>query len=181
MAMRDHMTELEGAILSEIHHRRRDTAFKVRRAFELSPSLEWQGGAGSVYPAIRRLTDRGYVTATPRQAGRKALLLKISEAGLAALKEWACDANRATSPGIDPFRLRSGIWLAMGRTERVAALLSVASRLREHLSDVDPAAFDGDAVEAARYDMSVQLQRDRLEWIERTLAEHGIAQSSSSS
>ena len=37
------VTELEGAILSEIHHRGHNTAFQVRRAFQTSPSIEWSG------------------------------------------------------------------------------------------------------------------------------------------
>ena len=47
------LTELEGAILSEIHHRGASTAFKERKAFQESMSLEWRGSAGAVYPAIR--------------------------------------------------------------------------------------------------------------------------------
>ena len=49
------LTELEGAILSEIYHRGQKTAFQVRRAFAASHSLEWKGSAGAVYPAVKRL------------------------------------------------------------------------------------------------------------------------------
>ena len=36
------LTELEGAILSEVFYRGRQTAFQVRRSFADSPSLEWK-------------------------------------------------------------------------------------------------------------------------------------------
>ena len=52
------VTELEGAILSEIQHRGNHTAFQVRRAFQTSPSIEWSGSAGAIYPAIKHLLDR---------------------------------------------------------------------------------------------------------------------------
>jgi len=37
------LTELEGAILAEIHNGGHETAFQVRRAFANSLSLEWKG------------------------------------------------------------------------------------------------------------------------------------------
>ena len=46
------LTELEGAVLTEIALRGNDTAYKVRRAFQLSPSVQWRGSAGAVSPTL---------------------------------------------------------------------------------------------------------------------------------
>ena len=65
------LTELEGAILSEIQHRGQKTAFQVRRAFAVSFSLEWKGSAGAVYPAVKRLEQRGFIQASVAQGGER--------------------------------------------------------------------------------------------------------------
>jgi len=157
------LTELEGAVLSEIHHRANRTAFQVLRAFKRSPSTEWRGSAGSVYPAIRRLIDAGLIAATPMTGGRKAQALEVTSAGLSALTAWACDAGRAAGVGLDPFRLRSGIWRTLPARERRATLDAVAAEIRRDLAL--QGADEADTVERTRDELAVRLQRTRLEWI----------------
>lgn len=161
------LTELEGAVLSEIHHRGQQTAFQVRRAFQTSASIEWSGSAGAVYPAIRRLTEAGLLEATAITTGRKGSRLLLTAAGLTAMETWIADATRATSVGLDPFRLRAGIWDTLAPAARDEALarlkLSVAkdlARLHEQLPTLDP-------VEGARVEWAILLQEMRLAWLAR--------------
>jgi len=161
------LTELEGAVLSEIHHRANRTAFQVQRAFQRSPSTEWSGSAGAVYPAIRRLIEGALITATPMAGGRKAQALEVTDAGIAALTAWACDPERAAGVGLDPFRLRSGIWRTLPDTERRNALETVAEQIRQHLARQETS--DADSVEQARDELALRLQRARLEWIAEEL------------
>lgn len=157
------LTELEGAVLSEIHHRSHRTAFQVQRAFQRSPSTEWSGSAGAVYPAIRRLIDAGLIAATPMAGGRKAQALEVTSIGLSALDAWACDPGRAAGVGLDPFRLRSGIWRTLPDAERRAVLERVAAEIRRDLAP--EGADSADLVERTRDELAVRLQRTRLDWI----------------
>ena len=157
------LTELEGAVLSEIYHRGNRTAFQVQRAFQRSPSTEWSGSAGAVYPAIRRLIEGGLIVATPMAGGRKAQALEVTSAGLSALTSWACDARRAAGVGLDPFRLRSGIWRTLPNAERRVALDAVAAEIRQDLAR--QGADEADTVERTRDELAVRLQRTRLDWI----------------
>ncbi|UIJ44802.1 PadR family transcriptional regulator [Sphingomonas cannabina] len=161
------LTELEGAVLSEIHHRANRTAFQVQRAFQRSPSTEWSGSAGAVYPAIRRLIEGGLITATPMAGGRKAQALEVTRAGVSALTAWACDPGRAAGVGLDPFRLRSGIWRTLPNKERRNALEAVAAEIRQDLAR--QGADDADTVERTRDELAVRLQRTRLDWIAEEL------------
>jgi DNA-binding PadR family transcriptional regulator len=161
------LTELEGAVLSEIHHRANRTAFQVQRAFRSSPSTEWSGSAGAVYPAIRRLIEGGLIAATPMAGGRKAQALEVTCAGISALTAWACDPGRAAGVGLDPFRLRSGIWRTLSDAERRSALEAVAAEIRRDLAR--QGADDADTVERTRDELAVRLQRGRLEWIAEEL------------
>lgn len=164
--MREDLTELEGAILSEIHHGGRDTAFKVRRSFEQSPSLEWRGGAGSIYPAIKRLIVGGRIKAVPRKDGRNAMSLQLTRAGIEALDSWVRDPDRASGPGMDPFRLRWGIWRMMPQDERTKTLAAVAAKLREDIAADDISAGALTPIDRERRRIAVAQQRARLAWIE---------------
>jgi DNA-binding PadR family transcriptional regulator len=168
---RTDLTELEGAVLSEIHDRGCKTAFQVRRAFQTSASLEWSGSAGAVYPAIRRLQARGLIEAKPMLGGRHAMALQLSPAGITALHGWACDPGRAASVGIDPFRLRSGIWRTLDAAPRRAALEGTAEAIRSNLTVIEGDLAKLDAVEQARVALAMEVQRLRLKWIAIELGE----------
>ena len=160
------LTELEGATLSEIHHRANRTTFQVRRAFQTSPSIEWSGSAGAVYPAIRRLVEAGLVVSLPITTGRKGSALSLSLEGVRALEAWICDPVRATSVGLDPFRLRAGLWATLEPDRRTAALATLKASVDEELERLR-AALDGlDPVERARSEWSIRLQALRSQWLD---------------
>lgn len=123
------LTELEGAILSEIEHRGHWTAFQVRRAFAESFSLEWRGSAGAVYPAVKRLEREGLLSASEPAGGRKARTLVLTAIGREALMKWACDPLLSSSSGVDPFRLRAGIWSLLPEPDRFALLSNVEAHI----------------------------------------------------
>lgn len=160
------LTELEGAVLSEIHHRQNRTAFRVRRAFQTSPSIEWSGSAGAVYPAIRRLVEAGLIESTPIETGNKGSHLSLSPEGVAAVEDWICDPVRATSVGVDPFRLRAGLWATLDAGTRADALRRLRLAVEEELQRLRVSLDALDPVERARSEWSIQLQAMRLRWLE---------------
>lgn len=163
------LTEIEGAIMSEIADRGQKTAFQVRRAFQQSPSIEWSGSAGAVYPAVKRLIGAGLLRATEQDDRRATKHLFITDAGRTALKEWVRDCVRSVSVGIDPFRLRSGIWLQSGDLEDRAFVAELRSALEERLK-AEIADKDGeDDVEAVRIDLNIRLLRMRIAWLDEAL------------
>ena len=171
------LTELEGAILSEIHHRGAETAFKVRKAFLSSPSLEWSGSSGAVYPAIRRLSAQGLIRGEAQKSARKGSSLTLTPDGVEALNAWICDLDRAAGLGLDPFRLRSGLWNelpAKVRSRQLSALLKV---LKDGIADLETYGAGLDRVERRRVDLSIALQKTRAIWVETELAATGTAQS----
>lgn len=164
------LTELEGAILSEIQHRGNDTAFRVRRAFQMSPSIEWSGSAGAIYPAIKRLRGQGLINGEATHDGRSTVRLSLTTAGEAAVIAWACDPERSSSVGIDPFRLRSGIWDLLPGDERRSALQATADAIRSNVTLLRNYQAGLDGVEAARVELSLRIQAVRLDWISERLA-----------
>lgn len=167
----DSLTELEGAILSEVHHRGRSTAFQVRKAFQVSPSLEWSGSAGAIYPAIAKLTASGLIHSEKTETGRKTSLLSLTAEGEGRLNDWICDPSRAASVGLDPFRLRAGMWGALPAPMRRAALEALHGRIREEIEGLKARLTDLDAVERERIELAILLQQARLGWLDLRLAE----------
>ncbi len=164
------LTELEGSVLSELHHRGRQTAFQVRRSFSNSPSIEWRGSAGAVYPAIKRLERDGLIAAEAKGDGRATRLLSVTAAGVEAMMQWACDPARATSVGIDPFRMRAGIWMQLEGARRAEVFTAVRQELLEGLERLAGFSRHGDAIERASVDLSLRLQRARLDWLDAAAA-----------
>ena len=163
------VTELEGAILSEIQHRGNNTAFQVRRAFQTSPTIEWSGSAGAVYPAIKRLREHGLIHGEATHDGRSTVRLSLTAAGEAAVIAWACDAERSSSVGIDPFRLRSGIWDLLPANQKHSALKATANAIRGNVAFLRNYQAGLDRVEAARVELSLRIQGVRLDWISERL------------
>jgi len=164
------LTELEGAILSEIHHRGAVTAFKVRKAFLSSPSLEWSASSGAVYPAIRRLTDQGLIYGEAQNSARKGSTLGLTARGVEALNAWICDLDRASGLGLDPFRLRAGLWDELPAAVRLQQLAGLLVVLRTDIAALEAYGAGLDRVERRRVDLSIAQQKARAVWVEAELS-----------
>jgi DNA-binding PadR family transcriptional regulator len=161
------LTELEGAILSEIQNRGQNTTFRVSRAFADSHSLEWKGSAGAVYPAVKRLAEKRYLLATATKGGRGTRRLALTDAGCAALMEWACDVRLAASIGIDPFRLRSGIWTELQPEQRKGLFASLRAEISASLAVLRQTLGTTDPIERVRLGQAIQVQQARLRTLSR--------------
>lgn len=166
---KDLLTELEGAILSEIHHRERKTAFQVRKAFQVSPSLEWSGSAGAVYPAISKMVAAGLVKSDSTSSKLKTRLLTLTADGETRLNDWICDPERAASVGLDPFRLRTGMWDALAPATRRRAFEALRQRIWSQIETLATQLPDLDAVEGQRIELAIVLQESRLSWLDQRL------------
>jgi DNA-binding PadR family transcriptional regulator len=169
MADERQLTDLEGAILTEIAMRGKDTAYKVRRAFQDSPSVQWRGSAGAVSPAIRRLTAAGLIATMPHSKRRGGLALSLTNRGEEALNAWASDIELACGVGLDPFRLRAGVWERLPGKERARLYDLLEARTK-----ADRALFGGHEVAdisgRRQSELAIGLLDSRLRWLKRLRA-----------
>lgn len=167
------MTELEGAILTEISACRNNTAFKVRKSFEQSLSSEWSGSAGAIYPAIRRLVAAGYIAATAAKDGRGTKTLTVTESGMAAHRNWMRDCVTAIDIGADSFRLRARLWSTLPDREKTILSEKLIRHLQNSLQSL--ASFDPseDPLGQIAIDIAIELQKARLRWVNRNLSSPG--------
>jgi DNA-binding PadR family transcriptional regulator len=162
------LTELEGAVLTEVEFRGNDTAYKVRRAFEASFSVQWRGSAGAVSPAVHRLEARGLLKSAPHPT-RRGKVLGLTTAGRSALVDWAKDAALANGVGMDPFRLRAGVWCMLPARERRALFKRLRAELQQEIQALEQRDYQ-DLPDRIQSELAMELVKSRIRWIERTLA-----------
>jgi DNA-binding PadR family transcriptional regulator len=162
---RRQLTELEGALLGTIKRLETCTAYRVRRAFLESPSAEWSGSAGAVYPAIRRLAKARFVHAGQTKDNRGSREYVLTTEGEHALASWLCDVDRAIGPGLDPFRTRAGLWRTLPRAQRqkleqviAKALTTRCGALRRQVSKLDD-------ISRRQAELELALHLIRLKWL----------------
>jgi DNA-binding PadR family transcriptional regulator len=164
------LTELEGAVLTEIEHRGNSTAFRVRRAFELSGSANWRGSAGAVYAAVRRLRDRRLIEAQAIGGKRGGDRLTLTNIGRKALAAWTLDFVRASDSGFDPFRLRAGLWLRLSPAAMDKQMSALRAAIEKEIVILRNYAAEQDEIEKIEVDLAIRLQEMRLAWIEQHAA-----------
>jgi DNA-binding PadR family transcriptional regulator len=141
------------------------TAYRLRQAFLASPSVEWSGSAGAVYPALRRLNEAGLISAAPSEDRRGTEHYRVTKAGEAALLNWAGDSARSVSVGIDPFRSRVPEWLMLARAQRAPILRAVEKALNARCEALKDKASRSDGIERVQTALELELHRARLRWI----------------
>ena len=126
------LTDLEGAALADIASSGAKTSYAIARNFAQSPSEFWSGSAGSVYPMIKRLLDRGLLAATETADGKRMRTdYSLTPAGETAMRAWLLDARRAAGIGFDPLRTRAVHLNLVSAEERARFLEEVRLHLDE--------------------------------------------------
>jgi DNA-binding PadR family transcriptional regulator len=101
------LTELEGAVLGAVVRDGPCTSYAVKELFRASPSEFWSGSAGSIYPLMKRLEQRGLVASESGSTGRRGhRSYRVTSKGRRAFARWMTDSERTSSMGFDPLRTR---------------------------------------------------------------------------
>jgi DNA-binding PadR family transcriptional regulator len=114
-------SELEGAVLGVIWREGPCTAYTVRKRFVASPSPQWSGSAGAIYPLVRRLEKKRLLASRiltgTKRGGR---LFTLTSAGQQMLNEWIKPPLSPMVTGVpaDPLRTRIGFLGALIPAER---------------------------------------------------------------
>jgi DNA-binding PadR family transcriptional regulator len=141
MAERRLPSELECFTLGLIWQAGPCTPYQVRKQMLDSPSTQWSGSAGSIYPLMRRLKSRGWLRVKQEATGRrKHETYSITAAGVKALKQWVGPpmADEAVTVAYDPLRSRARFLGVLTRRQQLAwleaaleVLDTVAARVKE--------------------------------------------------
>jgi DNA-binding PadR family transcriptional regulator len=159
------LTELEGAMVSEVFRRGTCTAYQLRHEFLKSPSAEWSGSAGAIYPALRRLRAAGLVSAKATGDRRGTERYSLTAAGSRALTAWLTDFARAVGPGTDPFRSRAGLWPTLPTRDRERMVQALSDDIRKRCAMLKLEMKKMDVIGRRQAELELKLQLVRLKWL----------------
>lgn len=132
---RQRLTEAEGRVLALAARLETPTTYTIFAVLDGSPTTSLQASKGAIYPIIERLKQRGYVSAVPvPDSGRGAESLSVTEAGIAAIREWVTDLRDEHILAYDPLRMRIPALQFLTHEERLEWLAN-AKRLNQQKAD----------------------------------------------
>lgn len=133
MPTRPH-SELECFVIGLVWQLGPSSPYDIRRALLDSPSSQWSGSAGAIYPLMARLARRGLLASKADSASpRSKRTYRVTPAGLAALRAWIGPplAKDAVTVSYDPLRSRARFLAALTPAQRRAWTASAEAALAE--------------------------------------------------
>jgi len=170
----ERLTELEGCVLGLVVSEGPCTPYAVFSVLRDSPSSQWSGSAGAVYPVFRRLEAAGLIASEARgSGGRAARISRATASGKAALRRWLGPpiADWIAEVPSDPLRTRVRFLDALPPARRRAFLTEARSRLTKEVARLEEdlkARRSRTHAEIAMARGAVLLVRARLAWIKET-------------
>jgi len=127
-------SELEGFVLGLAWQLGPASPYEVRRHMLESPSTQWSGSAGAIYPLMRRLERAGLLASHAERSGkRRRRVYAITPKGLQALRAWVGPplAKEAVTVAHDPIRSRARFLAALTPARRREWLNAARAALDE--------------------------------------------------
>lgn len=156
------LSELEAVVLGLIWQDGPCTPYAVRQVFLRTPSPQWSGSAGAIYPVVQRLETRGFIRSEAHAQGRrKSRRYRASTRGLAALKKWLIHSQQDWVVGVppDPMRTRYRFLGLLSAGRRRAIVGKWRKNMERHIRAV---AEDFDARKKTGDPFSYLLARGAL-------------------
>lgn len=165
------ITEHEGMLLALVLRQQPVTAYQLFRMFEQSPVTSINSSKGQLYPAIRRLRERGLLDARKVAGdGRKSEELSVTDAGQAAVREWTRNIEPVHIVLDDPLRTRILSFDVLSREERLEWIARAKALVKQRRAIVDEydASVDVPFQDFA-YSSVTETLRIKMEWLDELL------------
>jgi DNA-binding PadR family transcriptional regulator len=130
------LSEIEACVLGLISVDGPATPYAIRKVFLESPSPQWSGSAGTIYPLIGRLLRRKLIRSKVRLTGkRRGNRISLTSSGSRALGQWLIVPLPEWVAGVppDPLRTRIRFLSAIGSKQRRQFLQDACHRTQAHL------------------------------------------------
>jgi DNA-binding PadR family transcriptional regulator len=137
-SVRDNLTENEGILLSLIVREEPVTPYHLYRSLANSPTKAINSSKGQLYPAIRRLKDRGLII-TERVEGdrRNAERVSATETGKAAVRTWVQNIELSHIVLDDPLRTRVLAFDLLTKPEQLAWIAEAKALVKAKAVELD--------------------------------------------
>jgi DNA-binding PadR family transcriptional regulator len=136
----ENLSEIEACVLALVSVDGPATPYAIRKVFLDSPSPQWSGSAGTIYPLIERLLRRKLIRSKLCLTGkRRGHQISLTAAGSRALKLWLSLPIPEWVAGVppDPLRTRVRFLGAISPRQRQVFLENAHQRTQAHLRVVE--------------------------------------------
>ena len=133
------LSEMEACVLALIWSNGPSTPYALRKVFLRSPSPQWSGSAGSIYPLVERLGRWKLIRSAAHSIGRRhGKRFTLTAAGSRAIEKWLAPSVPDWVAGVPPDPLRTRIrFLGVLPVGKQQELLRVAlQRVEWHLGEM---------------------------------------------
>ena len=137
---RDTLSEIEACVLGLINVEGPATPYAIRKVFLDSPSPQWSGSAGTIYPLMERLRRRQLIRSEQFRTGKRhGKKISLTAAGSRALKRWLATPVPDWVAGVppDPLRIRVRFLAACSRKMQRKFLASAYRQALAHLRAIE--------------------------------------------
>lgn len=134
------LSEIEACVLALLSVDGPATPYAIRKVFLDSPSPQWSGSAGTIYPLIERLLRRKLIHSKVCLTGkRRGYRISVTDSGSRALKQWFSVPIPEWAAGVppDPLRTRVRFLEVLSNNQREVFLLNAHQRTQAHLCAVE--------------------------------------------
>ena len=132
----DQLSEYEGSLLSLVLRFQPVKPYELLKMYTLSPVSRYNASAGSIYPLVKRLEDRGFIESVQlRGDRRKTKVLACTATGRQAVRRWLTEITAGHVLLDDPWRTRILLFGELDREQQLEwvarARLLVTEKARE--------------------------------------------------
>lgn len=165
------VTEHEGMLLALMLRQQPVTAYQLFRFFETTPITSINASKGQLYPAIKRLRQRGLIEGRKVAGdGRGAEALSVTDAGEEAVRAWVRDIDGTHIALDDPLRTRILSFDLLSREERLQWIARAKALVKQRRAIVDD--YNAGVTvpyQDFAYASVVEALRVRMEWLDELL------------
>ncbi len=166
------LTEHEGSLLALILRRQPVTGYQIVRHYEQSPMGGFNTSKGSIYPAINRLRDWGFITPEPVPGGRRGheQQWRCTPEGEAAIRRWVQDLRDSHILPFDPMRSKALSFELLPPDARLDWIVDAKAQVMARMEAIEADESAGEsAVEKLVREHAVAQLRGRLQWLDKLL------------
>ena len=132
------LTENEGMLLALVLRQQPVKPYQLHKIYENSPISSINASKGQVYPAIRRLKERGLIESKKVEGdGRNPETLVATDAGVEAVRRWVNDIEDSHIVLDDPLRTRLLSLELLGPQERLEWVARAKALVKERSERVE--------------------------------------------
>ena len=132
------LTDDEATFLALLVRIQPATAYQISKIYADSPVSNFGTSKGKIYPMIRRMKDKGYLTAHAiANDGRNSEVLKATVRGREAVRGWLKQIKPAHLLPEDPLRTMVQAFDLLSKTEQLEWITNASAALKSKLAELE--------------------------------------------